>query len=355
MEMAFLGTDFDRQPDQNWIERGDAALRDGNPVEAAGWYGRALEADPFNAGAYTRLSTVYWAQGKTEDCLNALLKALELEPGDRDTILECGRVFAALGKEDFAKEMFEAYLDKNPQDGEIRSRLEALGRAPEQGPLSEAAEFFNRQGEMQFGRGNIAHATACFEMAIEENPLLGEAYNNLGVIEMGSGKIREALKNFLKALELKPEDGEILANSGRGLALLGQIDAAIDVYRKYLRLFPKDSSVWEEFEALLRQSAAPAWKPEGLSSGVADIYRHTAEQLLEAGDLNGAFEAAQKSLKIEPQSPGCLHVLASLHCAIGQRADARRVLEVALTIDPTHARCKEMLQALENEDGVVAG
>ena len=53
--------------------------------------------------------------------------------------------------------MFEAYLDKNPQDGEIRSRLDTLGRPAEHGAV-DAAEFFNRQGEIQFGRGNIAHA-----------------------------------------------------------------------------------------------------------------------------------------------------------------------------------------------------
>jgi tetratricopeptide (TPR) repeat protein len=355
MEMALWGTDFDRQLDQNCIERGEAALRDGNHVEAAGCFSKAVEADPFNAGAYTKLSAVYWAQGKTEDSLNSLLKALELEPGERDTILECGRVFTALGKGDFAKEVFEAYLERNPGDEEVRSRLDALGRPTEQGRLSEAAEFFNRQGEMRFGRGEIAHATACFEMAIEEDPLLGEADNNVGVIQLESGKIPEALKNFLKALELRPEDGEILSNSARGLALAGQVDAAVDVYRQYLRLFPKDDEGWNRFEALIRQSAGSAWRPAGLSSEVAEVYRHTASQLLQAGDLTGASEAVEKALRIEPESPECLKVLAALHRAIGQRAEARKVLEVALGIEPEHAGCSEMLKSLEGGDGELGG
>ena len=348
MEMAFWGTDVDRQPDQNWIERGEAALRDGNHVEAAECFSRAVEEDPFNAVAYLKLSSLYRAQGKTEDCLNSLLKALEVDPGDRDTILECGGVFAALGKKDFAKEVFEAYLDRNPGDVEIRSRLDTLYTPSEQSPATDAAEFFNRQGEIQFGRGNIAHATACFEMAIEENPLLGEAYNNLGVIELQSGKITSALENFLKALELKPEDGEILSNSARGLVLAGQVDSAIDLYRQYLRLFPKDGDAWGEFESLVRRSARSTWSPDGLPAGVADIYRHTAERLLAAGDLTGASEAVERALKIEPESPDSLNLLASLHVAVGQMAEARSIVDVALGIDPVHARSSEMLRTLED-------
>ncbi len=355
MEMALWETDFGQQFTQNWIERGDEALCNGNHVEAAACFGRAIEADPFNAGAYTKLSGAYWVQGKTEDSLNSLLKALELEPGDRNTILECSRVFTALGKGDFAKEVFEAYLDKNPQDADIRSRLDALSSRAEQDGQSDAAEFFNRQGEIQYGRGNVAHAKACFEMAIEENPLLGEAYNNLGVIELESGKTIEALKNFLKAFELKPEDRDILVNSARGLALAAQFDAAVDVYREYLRRFPEDSKAWEEFEALIRRSVRPAWRPDGLSSGVAEIYRHTAEKLWRVGDLTGASEAVEKALRINPEAPDSLYVLASLHCAEGQKAKARKVLDMALAIDPAHAKCSEMLKTLDSADGGQAG
>lgn len=346
--MALWETGFEQQFGQNWVEKGKEALSEGNNAEAAGFFSKAIEADPFNAGAYAKLGGVYWAQGKTEDCLNSLLKALELEPGDRDTVVECVRVFTALGKEDFAKEVLEAYLGRNPYDEEIRSRLDALLKRSAQGGSPEVAEFFNRQGEIQFERGNIAHAAACFEMAIEEDPRIGEAYNNLGVIELEAGKTSEALKNFLKALELRPEDGDIMANSARGLALAAQVDVAIDMYREYLRRFPKDNKAWEEFEALIRKSAGSAWRPDGLSSDVAEIYRRTAEELLNAGDLPGASEAVEKALKLKPEAPDSLYLLASLHCAIGQEAEARRALELALGIDPAHARCSDMLQSLEN-------
>ncbi len=352
MEMALWEKGFEERFDQNWIAKGEEALGEGHHAEAANYFTRAIETDPFSVRAYLRLSGACWAMGKTEECLNALLKALELDPGDRETVLECVRVFSALGKEEFAKEVLETYLGRNPYDAEIRSRLELLSKRAERGDASGAAEFFNKHGELQFERGNIGHATACFEMAIGEDPLMGEAYNNLGVIELESGKITEALKNFHKALELKPEDGEILSNSARGLALADQVDLAIDAYREYLRRFPKDFNAWEEFESLIRKSVGFAWRPEGLSNGVAGIYRHAAEELWRAGDLTGASEAVERALRLEPDSPDSLYVLACLHSSIGQKEEARKVLEAALALDPAHASCSQMLQTL---DGGQAG
>jgi tetratricopeptide (TPR) repeat protein len=352
MEIASWETGCEQISTQGWFEKGEAALCEDKHAEAADCFGRVLKANPFNAKAHSRLGDVYWAQGRIEDALNSLTRALELEPGDRDTVLACTRVFAALGKEDFAREVLQSHLDKNPQDKEIRSRLESLAKPADQGHhCHDTAEFFSRQGEIQFERGNVAHAEACFEMAIEQNPLMAEAYNNLGVLNLESGKITEALKHFFRALELKPEDTEILGNSARGLARANQIDAAIEVYREYLRRSPKDGKAWLEFESLIRQSVAPRWNPGGLSNEVADIYLQTAEMLGKAGDLTGAAEAIERAMKIKPAAPDSLCVLASLHYAIGQKDEAEGILDQALIIDPSHGPCSDLLKSIRNGNG----
>ena len=216
MEIAY-DTGCENGSTWSWFEKGEAALGDNKQSEAARCFGQVLKADPFNAKAHCRLSNIYWAQGKTEDALNSLTRALELQPGDRDTVLTCTDVFVALGKKDLAKEVLQSYLDKNPQDKEICFRIESIDEPADKAHSNDTAEFFQRQGEILFERGNIPHAVSCFEMAIGENPRLAEAYNNLGVIHLESGKITEALENFHRALELKPEDTEILGNSARGL------------------------------------------------------------------------------------------------------------------------------------------
>jgi len=351
MDIASWETDGEQKSAQGWFEKGEAALGESKHSEAAGFFGNVLKYDPFNAKAHCRLSDVYRAQGKTEDALNSMTRALELEPGDRETVLSCAGLFSALGKEDFAKEVIESYLEKNPQDQEIRSILEPAvkQKQPEnQDGSNDAAQFLNRHGEIVFGRGSVVHAVACFQMAIEENPRMAEAYNNLGVIYLQGGKIAEALEHFHKAHELKPEDAAILGNSAKGLARAGHIDAAIEVYREYLRRSPQDNEAWLEFESLIRRNAAPDWKPEGLSRHVADIYLSAARELGKAGDLKGASHAVERALKIKPPSPESLHVLASLHCAIGQKDEAESILGQALSIDPSHGPCSEMLESIRN-------
>jgi tetratricopeptide (TPR) repeat protein len=269
-----------------------------------------------------------------------------LNPGDRNTVLTCSLIFRALGKEDFAREVLQAYLTKNPQDNEIISLIESISGQSDESHSTDTAEFFQRQGEIQFERGNKVHAEACFEMAIEANPDMARAYNGLGMIELESGKITQALEHFYKALDLNPEDVEILGNSARALARAAQVDTAIDVYREYLRRMPKDSQAWAEFESLVRQTGASGWSPKDLSAEVAEIYLHSSENLRKAGDLRGAAEAIERCLKIKQPEPESLYELASLHLAIGQEDEAKKILDQALAIDPTNGPCCNMIQSL---------
>lgn len=105
MEIASWDTGCEQIPAQSWFEKGEAALCEDKHSEAADYFGQVLKANPFNAKAHCRLGNVYWAQGRIEDALNSITRALELEPGDRDTVLACTRIFSALGKDDFAKEV----------------------------------------------------------------------------------------------------------------------------------------------------------------------------------------------------------------------------------------------------------
>jgi len=354
MEITGWDTGFELASGLGAFEKGEAALCEGKYSDAAGYFGEELKADPFNAVAHRGLSDAYWALGKTEDALNSLTRALELKPGDRDTVMACTRIFKAFGKDDFSKEVLQSYLSKNPHDSEVRSQLESLAEPANQCHANDAAEFFVQQGESECERGKIAHAVACFEMAIEENPRMAEAYNNMGVINLEGGKITEALENFLKAMDLKPGDPEILANSARALAASGQIDTAIEAQREYLRRRPEDSQAWPAYESLIRQTAGSGWHPDGLSKEVADIYVQMAEMLGKAGDVAGAAEAVERALKLEPAAPESLYVLASLHYAIGQKDEAKEILDQALVIDPAHARCSDLLKSIRNGNGAAA-
>ena len=70
-----------------------------------------------------------------------------------------------------------------------------------------------------------------------------------------------------------------------------------------------------------------------------------------AGDLTGAAEAIERAIKIKPAAPDSLYVLASLHCAIGQKDEAEGILDQALIIDPSHEPCSDLLKSIRNGNG----
>ena len=331
--------------------KGEAALLANRPDEAARCFEMILKEDPFSAKAHTGLSRAFWHQGKTEDALSSLTRALELEPNDRETILQCSRVFDALGKKDFSKEVLHSYLARNPPDQEVQRELEQLDAPILSDSSSDVGEFFRKQGEIQFEHGNLEHAAACFEMAIENNPGLAEAHNGLGVIRWKNGNLEKALEHFYKALDLKPEDPEIIRNSARTLSQAGRADLSVALFRQYLRRCPEDDKAWDEYESLVQQSAVLQWKPDGLSPAVADIYVKAAKQLLDAGDFTGAAEVIEKALKINQAGSEALFVLGSLHNAIGQRQEAADILEHALLIDPAHLDSAALLKSIRNGGG----
>lgn len=351
METRGWNDGYNQGTSQSWFEQGERALEANMNSEAVKCFGEVLKTDPFSAKAYCRLSNAYWSLGKTEEALNSLTRALELEPNDRDTVIECSRVFAQLGKKDFSKEVLQSYLERNPHDRTVRAEIETLSSEGKNGVTGDTAEFFLRQGELQFERGNPSHAIACFEMAIENNPSMAEAHNNLGVLHMECGRLKEALELFYKALELKPQDIDILNNSAKALALAGQWETAAETYKEYLRHAPEDEEAWNQYESLIRMTGSQEWDPKGLSSDVAAIYIQMAEKLLEAGDHSGATTAITRALQINPTNVEALFILASLHKAIGQRDEAVGVLEQALQLDPSHVPSSDLLNSISNSNG----
>ena len=355
--MEMRGWETEQDSSRNWFLKGEDALSKNNSSEAVQCFNQVLMADPFNGAAHNRLSRAYWAMGKTEDALNCLTRALELEPDDRDTVLECIRVFRALGKEGYCEEVLDAYVKRNPYDTAIRSEVIPISRpalpAPA-APTGNIGEFFRQQGEAQYQRGNVAHAIACFEMAIENDPESAEAHNNLGVVYMENEKLAEALEHFYKALEINDQDPEILGNSARALKTAGHVDTAIQMYREYLRRAPEDEDAWQEFELLIRQTAIPKWNVEGLSPSVADIYIKVARQLVKARDFAGAADAVTRALQIKPEAVEALFVLGTIHHAIGQEDEAAMILNRVLEMEPSHTPSSELLHTIQGLNGACA-
>lgn len=241
---------------QDLMAQGESALQAGILDEARDYFQKILGVDPFHARAHKQLSVIHWARRKSEDALNCLTRALELDPDDRDIILFCCKVFGEMGKDQDAREILNAYMARNPWDQTISSGRDSMGTAPPNTMPNDVAGFFNEQGETQFQNGKLVHARSCFEMAIEHNPDHAKAHCNLGALCWHEGSLEKALEHLYRALDLDSEDPDILYNSSQALTSAGEYEIAADYLKLYLQRNSKDEDAWTTYSSLLQQMGA---------------------------------------------------------------------------------------------------
>jgi hypothetical protein len=106
--------------------RGEAYLHMGEARWAEVWFQRTLEQDPRCLAAHNNLAVLYWNSGQVEKATEHLGIALEIGPQDRTTVLNCGAVLLALGKQQDAGGLYDNYLRLVPNDAEVRGRRDQL-------------------------------------------------------------------------------------------------------------------------------------------------------------------------------------------------------------------------------------
>ena len=109
--------------------RGEAYVAAGETAWAETWFKRTLEKDPRYLPAHNNLAVLYWNGGRADAATEHLGMALEIAPTDRTTVLNSGAVLVALGETADARNLYDRYLARFPDDAEIRSRRDGLTAA----------------------------------------------------------------------------------------------------------------------------------------------------------------------------------------------------------------------------------
>ncbi|NWF75664.1 MAG: glycosyltransferase [Nitrospirae bacterium] len=73
-----------------------------------------------------KLGSTLWEKGEIDRSLDYLINALEINPNNREIVLKCGEVLTTLEQIESAKNLYEAYLKKNPDDEEIAHALKGI-------------------------------------------------------------------------------------------------------------------------------------------------------------------------------------------------------------------------------------
>ncbi|MDL1957076.1 MAG: glycosyltransferase, partial [Candidatus Desulfofervidus auxilii] len=110
----------------NYCQEAEKLYSDGQVEEAIKLFKKVLELDPNFALAHNDLAFIYWQNKDTKKALYHLTKAITLAPEDRDIIWNCGQIMFSLGYIKDAYEVYKNYLQKHPDEVEIRQVVEEL-------------------------------------------------------------------------------------------------------------------------------------------------------------------------------------------------------------------------------------
>lgn len=188
--------------------RGNAYLKEGNASAALREYRQAVRHRPEDAKLYYGVSLALAAGGAAADGsgggsgmegmrIEALEKALALDPSYADAYNELGIIHTQLGRFAEAEQALSAAIEADPQYAAARNNLGVL---------------YGKQGRNE-------DAEAQFRRAVEDDPGYVEALKNHGLTLAALGWLGEAERALEKAVELEPGDAQVKQALGMVLRL----------------------------------------------------------------------------------------------------------------------------------------
>ncbi|MFH1312137.1 MAG: fused MFS/spermidine synthase [Candidatus Eisenbacteria bacterium] len=177
---------------------------------------RALSLRPDLPDPYVTIGEWYMRQAKPERAAEYLVKANDLKPGDDGILVRLGLMYHAVGKRDEAKTALLNALKINPNVYEARIEL----------------------GAIQLSEGDLPGARQQFENAEKIAPSKPMAVYNLGLTYEMEHNWTEAVNHFRKALAVAPTSYLAHFHLGNALYGLGDVDAAIREWETTLSIRP---------------------------------------------------------------------------------------------------------------------
>jgi tetratricopeptide (TPR) repeat protein len=205
-------------------------------------------------------------------------------------------------------------------------------------PMQTALDLFNRH---RFEEAR----TLCHQMLLRDAELFGALYI-AAMAEAAVGRLPESARLFERAIGIKPRDEAALQNYAAVLSDLGRFEDAEGILQQAISISERNPQLYCLLGHTLRKRsqsrrAADCYcKALSLEPTFLDALLHLADTLIELGDLDPAYQAADHAVTLAPDSPIARGVLglASLRC--GRNTDAIVHLERAVALAPgfTEAR-----------------
>jgi tetratricopeptide (TPR) repeat protein len=220
-----------------------------------------------SATSYTNHGAALAAQGRYEEDLIEINKALALDPYFVDAHLAAGNTLVQLGRFD---EAIKHYDEARTGDAEYGGAYRGLGNALlGLGRFDQAEDQFrqalardptdhpamNGLATALARRGRFAEAVELFARVLEADPTFLDAYLNLGNTYASAGRLDEAAAAYQRALDLDEGYVDALHNLAVVEVRRGRPEQAVSLLRRALTVQPNRSDLLVALEAALELAA----------------------------------------------------------------------------------------------------
>jgi protein O-GlcNAc transferase len=380
------------------FDRARQLHQSGHLTDAETLYLQIIRDMPSHVAAQHLLGVLRGQQGRNDDAIAHLDKALAINPDHLGALWSYGQTLMSLGRFDEALQAFDRALTIKPNHPEtlynrglslamlhrfeaaIGSYQKALAHRPEMvegwtnlgialamlGRFGEAVASYEKALSLQpaFGvawinRGlalammkNFDAALASYDRAIATNSHLVEAHYNRGITYLDMSRFDEAVKNFDTVLRMNPAHAAALEKRALAQLGLGLPEAALASCEDALRLQPDNAIILTRSAQILLElnkideAFSICGKVLALQSAPAEVYLIIARILRKRFQHQDALINLDKSLAFDGDNPIAWNVRGTLLADMKRPNEALSSYSRAIALKPDYA------EALTNRGGL---
>lgn len=230
------------------LQNGAAAMHQGKPADAEGYFRQAAATAPALPDAHFGLGMAELREGKPEDAERALVKALELNPNIAGAHMFLGIAQYQMNKMDASVVSLQQEVKAQPDNVEALTWLgivELGAGNPDAavGPLDHAAALSPKDPNVLDYRGR-AHALVAqesYRALTELDPDSWRVHRALGEIAAQSKQWQDAIVEYGKAIDKQTQNSDLYEALGEAYQHLSRFDDATRAYEAELKLSPRNA------------------------------------------------------------------------------------------------------------------
>ncbi|MDR5899817.1 type IV pilus biogenesis/stability protein PilW [Halomonas vilamensis] len=204
------------------------------------------ENQPEAANAYTQLGVAYLERENLPRALNALDRALEIDPKHPEALQALALVYQQQGDTALADEHFQKALDAAPEFTQARNNYaaflyqqtdyaracEQLARASQDAQYARRAQLFTNLGQCYTAQEKIDRARESFTRAQQIDPRHARSYLLLAELEFSQGNTSQAWTSLQTFMQLAAPNRQALELAIEIANARGEFDMAADYQRQ---------------------------------------------------------------------------------------------------------------------------